>query len=84
MMEKKVYVLIQTYDYADDEFSLIGVFDSLKTLRKYVTVNYPNYKMDDEGDYEEQCKPDYFTNKQYLTIYETELNSQMTHNTKGK
>jgi succinylglutamate desuccinylase len=47
----KVYILIETWDYADDGFNIKGVFATLKALRDYVAINHAEFTLDDDGDY---------------------------------
>ena len=49
--KKMVYVLIQDYEYAEDGFNIIGVFETLKSLRNYVANKYSAFIKDYEVDY---------------------------------
>ena len=69
----KVYVLIETWDYADDGFTIKGVFATLKALRDYVAINHAEFTLDDDGDYSYKDKDNKFTDCIYLNIYEEEL-----------
>jgi len=69
----KVYVLIETWDYADDGFTIKGVFATLKALRDYVAINHAEFTLDDDGDYSYKDKDNKFTDCVYLSIYEEEL-----------
>jgi len=65
--KKMVYILIQDYEYAEDGFNIIGVFETLKSLRNYVANKYPGFIKDYEGDYFKVGVDS------YLTIYKKEL-----------
>lgn len=72
----QVYVLIRTYDYLEEGFSVVGVFSSLKLLREYVSTNYPKAILEDDGNYSYETKGtrDYnFTNNIYLNIHKIKL-----------
>ena len=69
----KVYILIETWDYADDGFNIKGVFATLKALRDYVAINHAEFTLDGDGDYFYKDEDNKFTDCVYLSIYEEEL-----------
>lgn len=70
---KNIYVLVEELDYADDGFTIIGVFESLDKIHNFVNMNYPHFKKNHNGDYYYMNKGSLITNYTYLNVYRTKL-----------
>lgn len=73
-MNKKVLVLVQTFEYAVDGYDVLAVFSNKQALDDYVKKVYHNADKDDDGDYHYKH---YYNNKLYdeyvLLIHEVDL-----------
>jgi len=65
----KIFILIQTFDNAEDGFDIIGAFRTLEELKKYVETKYPLFYKIENGDY--YCKVN--DEKIFLETHEEEL-----------
>ena len=73
MTAKKIKVYTLTYDDGSKVYDIIGVFDSLKEIDKYVKKNYPDYVIDEDSDYTLTTEVGVFTKIENLIIQEFEL-----------
>ena len=69
---KIVYILMHRLEY--ESSSIEAVFSSLKALRDYVAINFAEYKLDEDGDYEHDGK----WGTEFLEIFKEELRENGT------
>lgn len=70
---KKVFLVIFTYDYADDGFNIEGIFSTRKKAESYIVNKDSRYKKEDEDYFYFKESYNKFSEGNYMTIYEEEI-----------
>ena len=68
-----VYILVKEYEYAGDGFDIIGVFENMNSLKNYVSVNYPKFIIDVDGDYIYKDTENKFSENTFLIVYKSDF-----------